>query len=92
MGIIRIIAPPRSLYTFGPVVLHDMSRRTEICRIPQGSEVELPADDPIDLGVAWGRGNTPPVKLRFMAHPGRTYKLYWLTQGFGAGMGVEEQK
>lgn len=92
MGSIRIIAPPKSLYTFGPVVVHDMVRRTELARIPQGDAIDLPAEEPLELGVAWGRGNTPPVKLRFTGVPGRTYLLYWLTVGFGAGMGAAENK
>ena len=90
MGMIRIITPPRSLYAFGPVVVHDMARRVELCRAPQGDELVIPAEGPIDLGVAWGRGSTPPVKLRFIAEPGRIYRLHWLQQAFGAGMGVAE--
>ena len=85
---IRIILPMRSLYTFGPAVLHDMERRTELLRAPMGSIAALTAEAPIDLGVAWGRGNTPPVKLRFTAWPGHTYRLFWLNEGFGAGMGA----
>lgn len=87
---IRIVTPPLSLYVFGPVVAHDMICRRELCRVRQGEVMQLPAEEPIDLGIAFGRGNTPPVRLRFMAHPGRTYRLYWLAHGFGAGMGVEE--
>lgn len=91
MGIIRIITPPRSLYAFGPVVVHDMVRREELCRGAQGDVIDLAAEEPIELGIAWGRGNTPPVKLRFTGVPGRRYLLYWLRQAFGAGMGVIEQ-
>lgn len=87
---IRIILPPRSLYTFGPVVVHDMERRAELARAAQGTELWLTPGESLELGIAWGRGNTPPVKLRFTAVPGQTYLLYWLTEGFGAGMGVME--
>ena len=90
IDIIRIITPPRSPYAFGPFVAHDMLRRRELMRVPQGRELLIPTLEPIDLGIAWGRGGTPPVKLRFMALPGRTYILYWLRQGFGALLGVEE--
>ena len=90
MGIVEILTPPPSLYVFGPVVAHDMLRRRELCRVCQGERMRIPADVPIDMGIAFGRGMTPPVKLRFTACPGRTYQLYWLAQGFGAGMGVAE--
>ena len=85
---IRILLPPRSLYTFGPVVLHDMRLRRELIRADKGTMVILGAAEAIELGVAWGRGNTPPVKLRFTAYPGHTYRLFWLAEGFGAGMGA----
>lgn len=88
MGAIRIILPPRSLYAFGPAVLHDMENRRELIRTDMGTSITLTADVPIDLGVAWGRGNTPPVKLRFTARPGHVYRLFWLAEGFGAGMGA----
>lgn len=88
-GEIRIIAPPRSLYTFGPIVVHDMVRRMELCRCAQGEMLSIPAQGPIEVGIAWGRGHTPPVKLRFMAWPGGVYRLFWLTDGFGAGMEVD---
>lgn len=91
MGKIRIITPPRSLYVFGVVAVHDMLRREELGRTVQGGVLELAAEAPIELGIAWGRGSTPPVKLRFTGVPGRTYILYWLRQDFGAGMGVEEK-
>lgn len=89
---IRIILPPRSLYTFGPAVLHDMAKRRELIRAELGTVITLEAEDAIDLGVAWGRGNTPPVKLRFVARPGHVYRLYWLNEGFGAGMGAMDIK
>ncbi len=88
MGTIRIGLPPRSLYTLGPAVLHDMRGRKELGRAPLGTVITLTTEVPLDLGVAWGRGNTPPVKLRFMALPGHAYRLFWLTAGFGAGMGA----
>ncbi len=91
MDIVEILTPPPSLYVFGPVVAHDMLRRRELCRVRQGERMRIPAEAPIDLGIAFGRGKTPPVKLRFMAYPGRTYRLYWLAQSFGAGMGVKER-
>lgn len=84
---IRIMLPPRSLYTFGPAVLHDMEARRELARGGMGAIITL-AGEEIDLGIAWGRGNTPPVKLRFMAQADHTYRLFWLTEGFGAGMGA----
>lgn len=84
---IRIILPPKSLYTFDPVVLHDMEDRQELVRGEMGRTILLTGEN-IDLGVAWGRGNTPPVKLRFVAQAGHVYRLFWLTEGFGAGMGV----
>ena len=90
MGIIRIVTPPQSLYAFGPVVVHDMVQRTELTRAAQGDVIILAAEEPIELGIAWGRGSTPPVKLRFTGVPGRSYRLYWLKQAFGAGMGVAE--
>ena len=90
MELIRIITPPRSLYVFGKIVAHDMMQRVELGRVSQGGEMFIPALEPIDLGIAWGRGSTPPVRLRFTAMPGRTYLLYWLKEDFGAGMGVEE--
>ena len=92
MGVIRIIAPPWSPYAFGPVVAHDMVRREELCRVAQGGEIILTADMPIELGIAWGRGSTPPVKLRFTGLPGHTYTLFWLKRDFGAGMGVKEHQ
>lgn len=85
---IRILLPPKSLYTFGPTVLHDMSKRQEILRAEMGAVITLAAEESIDLGVAWGRGSTPPVKLRFLAVPGHVYRLFWLTEGFGAGIGA----
>lgn len=88
MGMIRIKLPPKSLYTFGPIVLHDMQIRREILRLPMGLSSILEAEEPIDLGIAWGRGHTPPVKLRFTAQPGHSYRLFWLTADFGAGMGA----
>ncbi len=90
MGIVEIVTPPASLYVFGLVVAHDMIARRELCRVRQGKKMRIPAEEPIDLGIAFGRGNTPPVRLRFVAYPGGTYRLYWLTQSFGTGMGVEE--
>ncbi len=87
MGEIRIMLPPWSPYAFGPAVLHDMEARRELARGEMGTVIRLKGEM-IDLGVAWGRGNTPPVKLRFMAQAGHAYRLFWLTEGFGAGMGA----
>ena len=89
---ICIIAPPRSLYAFGPIVAQDMLRRVELGRCAQGETICLPAAEEIELGIAWGRGSTPPVKLRFTAEPGHVYRLFWLKEGFGAGMGVIDVK
>lgn len=90
MGIIRIAAPPESLYFFGTIMAVDMETEHELARISPGETMELPADSAIDLGIAWGRLGAPAVRLRFTAHPGRTYVLHWLMQGFGAGMALTE--
>lgn len=89
-GEVQIRMPPRSLYAMGGVVLHDMERRRELCRADYGGMAVLQTAGPLELGIAWGRGNTPPVKLRFRALPGRRYALYWLREGFGAGLGVKD--
>lgn len=91
MGVIRIAAPPESRYFFGRIAAVDMETEQELARVSPGETMVIPADSAIDLGVGWGRLGAPAVRLRFVAHPGRTYILRWLTQGFGAGMGVEEQ-
>ena len=87
MGEIRIILPPWSPYALGAAVLHDMAADQALARGAMGTVIILQGER-IDLGVAWGRGSTPPVKLRFTAQAGHTYRLFWLTEGFGAGMGA----
>jgi len=90
MGVIRILAPPGSGYFFGVITVLDMAGERILGRIRPGEELVIPAKGAIDLGVAWGQFGVPTAQLRFMAHPGRTYRLYWLTRGFGAGIGVVE--
>lgn len=90
MGNIRIAAPPCSLYYFGDITAVDMATERVLGRVAQGGAMDIPAEEAVDLGIAWSRTGTPTVKLRFAAYPGRAYRLYWLNQGFGAGMGVDE--
>lgn len=90
MGIIRIVAPPESLYFFGGITVLDMDGERILGRIRPGETIELPVESAIDLGIAWGMFGVPTAQLRFMAHLGRTYRLYWLTRGFGAGIGAQE--
>lgn len=90
MGVIRIVAPPGSGYFFGVITVLDMDGERILGRFRPGEEMAIPADGAIDLGVAWGQFGVPAAQLRFMAEPGQTYRLRWLTRGFGAGIGVEE--
>lgn len=92
MELIRIILPTRSPYAFGSAALHDMAARRELIRAGWGMVITLTAAETIDLGIAWGRGRHPPVKLRFAAEPGHVYRLFWLQEGFGAGMGAMDIK
>ncbi|MBQ4579970.1 MAG: hypothetical protein IJA83_04855 [Clostridia bacterium] len=59
---IRIMLPMRSLYTFGPAVLHDMERRTELLRAPMGSIAALTAEAPHRPGRCLGPGEYPAGK------------------------------
>lgn len=90
MGVIRILAPPGSGYFFGVITVLDMAGERILGRIRPGEELAIPAEGAIDLGVAWGQFGVPTAQLRFMAEPGKTYRLRWLTRGFGAGIGVQE--
>ena len=92
MELIRIILPARNPYAFGFAALHDMAARRELIRAGWGTVITLTAKEAIDLGVAWGRGRHPPVKLRFQAEPGHMYRLFWLQEDFGAGMGAMDIK
>lgn len=90
MGVIRILAPPGSGYFFGVITVLDMAGERILGRIRPGEELAIPTEGAIDLGVAWGQFGVPTAQLRFMAEPGQTYRLRWLTRGFGAGIGVQE--
>lgn len=92
MGEIRIILPPGNPYFIGEFAVVDMETERELGRASPGKTMVLPADSALDLGIAWVRIGAPAVRLRFMAHPGRTYMIYWLARGFGAGMGVTEME
>lgn len=86
---IRIIAPPQNLYFFGKIQAVDMTTEALLAETSPGGQMELPAEKPIDLGVAWSRLGAPAVKLRFLAEPGHTYRLQWLKEDFAAGMAVQ---
>lgn len=90
MGEVKIILPPGNPYFIGEFAVVDMETEQELGRAAPGETMALPADSALDLGIAWVRIGAPAVRLRFMAHPGRTYILCWLARGFGAGMGVTE--
>lgn len=90
MGIIRIILPPWNPCCIGSFAAVDMDTEQVLCAAAPGETVELPSDCAIDLGIALVRLGAPAVRLRFQAHPGRTYAVSWLSQGFGAGMDVTE--
>lgn len=90
MGVIRIVMPPWNPCHIEGFAAMDMETEEELGRASPGETMVLPADAAMDLGIAWVRIGAPAVRLRFAAHPGRTYELCWLTRGFGAGMGVTE--
>lgn len=89
MGEICIVLPPPSLYVFGQIVAYDMTWHTELFRACPGEVMCIRADGPVEIGIAFGRGRTPGIRLRFAAQPGRIYRLFWLENDFGTGMGVE---
>lgn len=90
MGNIRIVAPPQNPYYFGKVTAVDMDAEKELGWTSPGGRIDLPAEGPIDLGIAWSRIGGPAVKLRFVAEPGRTYILRWMQEAFAANIKVEE--
>lgn len=90
MGVIRIAMPPENPCCIGYFAAVGMDTEQELGRAAAGETMTLPADSPIDLGIAVVRIGAPAVGLRFQARPGQTYGLYWRTRGFGACLGVEE--
>lgn len=88
---IRIILPPRNLCCLGAFAVVDMTTEEELARGEARETITILTDACMDIGIASVRLGAPAVRFRFTAWPGRTYRVYWLIEGFGAGFYVVEE-
>lgn len=87
---IRIILPPRNLCCLGSFAVVNMATEEELARGEARETITILTDACMDIGIASVRLGAPAVRLRFIASPGKIYRLLWMNHGFGAGMGVLE--
>lgn len=89
---ISFVFPPGNLCCPGFIAVVDMETEKEIARGCAGEKAVVPSDEAIDIGIASVRLGAPAVRFRFMARPGKTYRIYWTHEGFGASFYAVEEK